>query len=38
MNKLNTLISQLLDKVNMKQENQGDKLEMLRKIEEKLNY
>ena len=36
--KLGELVSSLLNKIGMKQEDQSDKIEMLRKIEVKLNF
>eukprot|EP00347_Sterkiella_histriomuscorum_P006295 403353317 len=38
INKLSSLISSVLEKVGIKQEDQSDKLEMLRKIDHKLDY
>lgn len=38
INKLSFLISNILEKIGIKQEDQSDKLEMLRKIEQRLNY
>eukprot|EP00347_Sterkiella_histriomuscorum_P005172 403357620 len=38
INKLNSLISIILEKAGIKQDDQTDKIEMLRKIEQKLNY
>ena len=38
INKLNNLISSILEKAMIKQDDQSDKLEMLRKMESKLDY